>query len=146
VILAQGSRFGGHALFVKDRRLHYVYNFLGIGPEQRLESEPLGTGEHVLGIEFTKEQTGEHGESHGTATLHVDEQAVAEAPLRTQSGHFALCGEGLSVGRDTGDAVNERYTPFLPFKGGTIRKVEVSVGDDAYVDLEQQLRAALARD
>ena len=30
VIFAHGSRFGGHALFVKDGRLIYAYNFLGI--------------------------------------------------------------------------------------------------------------------
>ncbi|WWS86091.1 arylsulfatase, partial [Microbacterium paraoxydans] len=30
VIFAHGSRFGGHALVVKDGQVHYVYNFLGI--------------------------------------------------------------------------------------------------------------------
>ena len=39
VIMAHGSRFGGHALFIKDHRLHYVYNFLGIPPEQRLAGD-----------------------------------------------------------------------------------------------------------
>jgi len=34
VIFAQGSRFGGYTLFVKDGKLTYVYNFLGIPPEQ----------------------------------------------------------------------------------------------------------------
>jgi arylsulfatase len=29
VIFAQGSRFGGHALIVKDNQLSYIYNFLG---------------------------------------------------------------------------------------------------------------------
>ena len=33
VIFAHGSRFGGHAIFIKDRKLYYVYNFLGIAPE-----------------------------------------------------------------------------------------------------------------
>jgi arylsulfatase len=32
VIFAHGSRFGGHALFIKDKKLYYVYNFLGIKP------------------------------------------------------------------------------------------------------------------
>ena len=146
MILAQGSRFGGHALFVKDRKPHYVYNFVGLKPEQHYESGPLEPGAYVLGVEFVKETMGEHHESLGTAKLYVNEDVVAEGPLRTQTGHFALCGEGLSVGRDTGDAVSERYTPFFSFEGGTIRKVEVSIGDDAYVDLEQQLAAALARD
>ncbi|MDR2996793.1 MAG: arylsulfatase, partial [Microbacterium sp.] len=34
VLFAHGSRFGGHALFIKDNKLNYVYNFLGIPPEQ----------------------------------------------------------------------------------------------------------------
>lgn len=34
VIFAQGSRFRGHSLFVKDGKLSYVVNFLGIPPEQ----------------------------------------------------------------------------------------------------------------
>ena len=38
VIFAHGSRFGGHALFIKDRKLYYVYNFLGIKPEQKFVS------------------------------------------------------------------------------------------------------------
>jgi len=33
VIFAHGSRFGGHSLFIKDKKLYYVYNFLGIKPE-----------------------------------------------------------------------------------------------------------------
>jgi arylsulfatase A-like enzyme len=146
VIAAQGSRFGGWALFIKDRKLYYVNNFIGLKPEQRLESEPLEPGDYVLGVEFEKEKNGERGEAHGTARLYVNEDAVSEGPLRVQSGHYALCGEGLSVGRDTGDSVSELYTPFFPFEGGRIRQVEITTGDDAYVDLERQLMAALARD
>ena len=38
VLLANGARFGGHTLFLKDRRLWYANNFLGIPPEQQLVS------------------------------------------------------------------------------------------------------------
>jgi len=34
VIVAHGSRFGGHSLFIKDQKLYNVYNFLGVKPEQ----------------------------------------------------------------------------------------------------------------
>jgi arylsulfatase A-like enzyme len=145
-ILAQGSRFGGHALIIKDRKLHYVHNFLGLKPEQHLESEPLEPGSYVLGFEFEKEKQGDNGESLGRGKLYVNEEVVAESEMRTQSGHFALCGEGLSVGRDTGDSVSEMYTPFFPFEGGQIIRVEVTSGDDTYIDLERALMAALARD
>src|SRR5262249_8971469 len=120
VIFAHGSRFGGHALFVKDRKLWYVYNFLGIPPEQQLVSGPLEPGKHVLGMEFAKEGIGEHGEANGTATLYVDEQAVASGPMRTQQAQFTLCGDGLCVGRDSADAVSKEYTAPARFKGGTI--------------------------
>jgi hypothetical protein len=90
VILAQGARFGGHALFIKDRKLWYVYNFIGIPPEQQLIADrELAVGNRVLGVEFTKERLGERYETHGTAKLYVDDQVVAEGPLRIQPGHFA---------------------------------------------------------
>ena len=38
VIFSQGSRFGGHALYVKDGRLKYVYNWIG-ELEQIVESD-----------------------------------------------------------------------------------------------------------
>jgi arylsulfatase len=146
VIFAHGSRFGGHALFLKDRKLWYVYNFLGVPPEQQFVSEPLEPGKHVLGMEFAKESTGDHGESHGTTTLFVDEQAVASGPMRTQPGYFTLCGDGLCVGRDSADAVSKEYRSPFRFEGGTIDQVEVNVGDDQYLDLEKHAAAMLARE
>jgi hypothetical protein len=38
VLFAQGSRFGGHSLFIKDGTLTYAYNFLGIPPETRFSA------------------------------------------------------------------------------------------------------------
>ena len=141
VIFAHGSRFGGHALFLKDQRLHYVYNFLGIPPEQDFVSDRLEPGRHVLGMEFTKESRGEHGESHGTTRLYVDDTVVAEGPMRAQPAYFALCGDGLCVGRDSSDAVSSLYRAPGTFKGGTIVQVEVNVGDDQYLDLEKEAMA-----
>jgi arylsulfatase A-like enzyme len=146
VIFAHGSRFGGHALFLHERRAHYVYNFLGIAPEQRFVSERLEPGRYVLGVEFTRESAGEHGESHGTTRLYVGDEVVAEGPMRTQLGKFTLCGDGLCVGRDSSDAVSGLYRAPAEFKGGTILQVEVSVGDDQYLDLEKEAIAALARE
>ena len=43
------------------------------------------------------------------ATLYVDDKVVAEEQIRTQTGHFSLCGEGLCIGYDGGDAVSSEY-------------------------------------
>jgi hypothetical protein len=147
VLLAQGARFGGHSLFVKDRKLWYAYNFIGIPPEQQIVSDvELEPGRHVLGMEFVKERLGDRHETHGTAKLYVDDAVVAEGELKTQPGHFALCGEGLTVGRDSGDPVSKEYVAQFPFSGGRIVEVEVNIGDDVYLDVERDFAAALARD
>jgi len=146
VILAQGSRFGGYSLFVKDGELRYVYNFLGIPPEQRIVTEEPTPGAHIIGIEFAKERVGDHHEAHGTLRLHVDDRVVAEDQIRTLASRYALCGEGLCIGYDGGDAVSSDYKPKFELTGGKIVKVVFDVADDTYVDVERNLAAAMARD
>jgi arylsulfatase len=146
VICAQGSRFGGHALFVKNGALYYVFNFLGIPPEQVLVAEAPREGTHIVGVEFTKERMGEHFETIGTAKLYIDDKVVAEQEIRTIAAFYALCGEGLCIGYDSGDAVSKEYKPKFEFSGGRIIKVVFDVAADVYVDIEQHLAAAMARD
>jgi arylsulfatase len=146
VIFAHGSRFGGHALYIKDRKLVYAYNFLGIKPEQQFVSPELEPGKYTVGMEFTREKAGERGESHGQTKLYVNERVVTEGPMRTQPGKFTLSGDGLCVGFDSGDAVSEGYTTPGRFKGGTIQAVAVTVDKAQYRDLEKLAHAALALD
>jgi arylsulfatase len=143
VIFAHGSRFGGHALFLKDQKLHYVYNFLGIKPEQHLvSSETLKQGKYVLGVEFTRESQGEHKENVGRARLFINDKVVSEKPLKTQPGKFTLAGDGLCVGYDSGDAVSQEYTTPGKFMGGTIQLVEVAVDTRPYLDRQTELSQA----
>jgi len=146
VLFAHGSRFGGHSLFIKDGRLNYVYNFLGIPPEQTFTSEALTPGKHALGVEFIRESAGEHGESIGTAKLYVDDQVVAEGPMRAQVGKFSLGGDGLCVGYDSADPVSGQYANPFPFTGGTLLGVGVDISEEQYLDLELEALAALARE
>ncbi len=43
-----GARFGGHALYVKDNRLHYVYSFVGMFEQMVVATEDVPTGENVI--------------------------------------------------------------------------------------------------
>jgi arylsulfatase A-like enzyme len=144
VIFAHGSRFGGHALFLKDKKLHYVYNFLGIKPEQHFVSfEELKPGKYVLGAEFIREGEGKNKENLGKAKLYINDKIVAEGPMKTQLGKFTLSGDGLCVGYDSGDAVSQEYITPGTFKGGRIRFVEVAVDKTQYLDLEMELKRRL---
>ena len=138
VIFAHGSRFGGHTLFIKDHKLYYIYNFLGIKPEQVLVSGALKPGRYTFGMEFTKEKVGEHNESIGVAKLYVNDKMVAQGPMRAQVGKFTLVGDGLCVGFDSGDPVSEQYKSPGDFKGGIIHFVTVSTDKKPYSDLEKE--------
>jgi hypothetical protein len=66
--------------------------------------------------------------------------------MRAQVGKFTLSGEGLCVGRDSGDAVSHAYQSPGTFKGGTILGVGVSTEKAQYLDLEKMAAAAYAVD
>ncbi len=144
VIFAHGSRFGGHSLFVKNNKLYYVYNFLGIKPEQVFESSiKLTPGKYTLGMEFIREKTGKNGESVGRAKLYINEKLVAEGPMKTQPAKFTLSGDGLCIAYDSGDAVSELYPSPSKFSGGTIDLVGVTVEGTPYIDLEAEAKRVM---
>ncbi|MET8874292.1 arylsulfatase [Nocardia sp. NPDC004604] len=144
VIFAHGSRFGGHTLFIKDHRLHYVYNFLGIQPEQDFVAwAPLPPGKHTLGMEFSREASGQHGESVGTTTLYIDGRPVSKDTMRAQPARFGLAGEGLSIGYDSGDTISPQYQSPATFAGGTIQNVTVDIGKESFNDLQKEAEAVL---
>jgi arylsulfatase len=139
VIFAHGSRFGGHSLFIKGKKLYYVYNFLGIQPEQKfVSSVELKPGKQTLGMEFVRESTGKNGEQIGKMKLYINEKVVAQGPMRTQPGKFTLSGDGLCVGYDSGDAVSKEYKTPGEFKGGKIIGVGVTTEKAQYLDLQKE--------
>ncbi len=146
VICSQGSRFGGYTMFVRGGKLVFVYNFLGIPPEQRLSCDAPKPGKHIVGVEFIKEKLGKNHEALGKMTLYIDENAVGSGDFRVQTGHYGLAGEGLAIGYDTGDPVSSDYKARFPFAGGRIVKVIYDVAEDVYIDLERKLAAMMARD
>jgi hypothetical protein len=97
-------------------------------------------------VAFTKERAGEHHEPIGKLELYVDDEVGDEMEIKTMASRYSLCGEGLCVGYDGGDAVSSEYKPEFEFTGGEILKVVYDVADDAYVDVERHLEAAMARD
>jgi len=74
--------------------------------------------------------------------------ALQPAEIRTQPGMFSIAGEGLTVGRDSGEPVTDDYPGEAPwgFTGGTLRRVAVDVSGDPYVDLEREAAAMIARE
>ena len=110
-------------------------------------SEELEPGKHTLGMEFAREDAGEHGESLGTTTLYVDDQRCRRrGRCGRRSARSPSCGDGLCVGFDSGDNVSQQYSRPGTFTGGTILGVAVDVSDESYLDMEREAAGAFARD
>jgi len=149
VLFAHGSRFGGHALYLKDNRLHYVYNFVGMLEQKIVGRHDVPAGENlILSASFDKDGEDPPGISTGILSLYQGDRKVGEGRIKTQPGMFELAGEGLCVGRDSGEPVTDDYPGNSPyrFSGGTIRRVAVDVSGDPYIDLEREAQAMLARE
>jgi arylsulfatase len=146
VLFSHGARFGGHSLYVKDRRLKYVYNFVGDNEQVVESTKEVPTGRVILGASFVRE--GEAMPTTGTLSLFIDDEKVGEGKIMTQPGNFSLVGEGLNVGRDPGEPVTDDYAgahPY-PFTGGTIKEAVVDVSGDQYVDFELEALAMTKRE
>jgi arylsulfatase A-like enzyme len=136
VLLAQGGRFGGFSLYVRDGRAHYTYNFAGL-EETTVSSEPLAPGRHLVAVQMTP--------ARGLAMraeLVVDGDVVAEATIRrTTPFRFALHGEGMCCGYDDGTPVTDAYV--APFRfTGILHQVTVDVSGTPVVDRVAELRRA----
>ena len=146
VLFAHGARFGGHALYIKDGKLKYDYNYVGQEDQYVESSKPVPTGKCVLSASFEKE--GNAMPTTGTLSLYIDDEKVGEGKIKTQPGKFSLAGEGLNVGLDRAEPITDDYPGESPwaFVGGTIHKVIIDVAGEPWVDLEKEGVAAFARD
>ena len=141
MIVAQGSRFGGYSLFVKDGKLDYVYNFLGIPPEQEIVADaPTSGTPHRRRRVHQGAAWASTTSAHGPLKLYVDDEVVAEARDphdRRRATRSAARGCASATTAATPSAASTRRR--FEFTGGTIEKVVFDVADDAYVDVERQL-------
>ncbi|TDE00699.1 arylsulfatase [Jiangella asiatica] len=146
VLFSHGARFGGHALYIRDGRLHYVYNFVGTTVRTVVGASPVPTGDVVLSAVFVRD--GDAMPTTGTLSLYVDDEKVGEDRIVTQPGNFSLVGEGLNVGKDPASPVTSEYPGTSPyaFTGGAIKAVIVDVSGQPFFDIEKEAMAMMARE
>ena len=125
-ILAQGGRFGGWSLYVKDGVPAYDYNFLGLQHTSIVSSKPLAPGKATIRFDFAYDGGGPG--KGGMGTLYVNGEKVAEGRIEhTQAGLFSA-DETADVGIDLGTPVVESIGAEAKSKfTGHIPKVTVEV-------------------
>jgi len=144
VLFHQGSRFGGHALYVKDGKLKYVYNFVGIDKVVVTSTESVPVGEKIiLAATFDKEKEEPKGVANGTLSLFINDKKVGEGKIRTQPSRFGLTGY-IVVGKGRGAPVSEDFPGERPWAfTGKIHAVAIDVSGKPYMDIESEVQARL---
>lgn len=126
IVIAQGGRFGGWALYVKDGVPAYDYNFLGLQRFTINSSKKLPGGKSTIRFDFAYDG-GVPGKG-GTGTLYINDQKVGEGRIdHTQPAIFSA-DETADVGIDLATPVVERIGSESKSKfTGKIPKVTVEL-------------------
>jgi arylsulfatase len=144
VIIAQGGRFAGWSLYVKDRKLKYCYNWLDRERYTLESKEALPAGKVTVKFEFNYDGGGVG--KGGTGQLFVNGQKVAEGRIDRTVPFIFSGDETEDVGEDLGTPVSEDYKEGDNKFTGTIDKVTITVtpppaqvqkeeeGQDAVID------------
>jgi len=121
VILAQGGRYGGYTLFVKDGRVNYEVNAFGNRAGTLVSSVPLDAGKSQIVLDFIPDQARilkdplpGRSSGPGVARLTVNGKPAGEAAIANFVGIY---GETLDIGSDLGSPVSPEYTSPFAFTG-----------------------------
>ena len=146
VIIAQGGRFGGWALYAKDGRAKFVYNVLGIREFATAADDPIPAGTHQVRVEFAYDGGG-LGKG-GDVTLYYDGTPAGTGRVEATQPMVFSGDETTDVGYESGTTVSPDYTARDSRFTGKIAWVQLDVGSDDhdhFVDPDERLRIAMAR-
>ncbi|TWU03033.1 Arylsulfatase [Symmachiella macrocystis] len=129
VILAQGGRFGGWSLYMKDGKPAYTYNFLGLSQDTIAAKDKIPAGPAEVKLDF-KYDGGGAGKG-GKATISVNGEVVAEGRIKKTQPLMFSADETADVGLDNqtpvveGIGIGREETRFT----GKIDKITVEVAE-----------------
>jgi len=137
VIVAQGGRFGGWSLYVKDGAAKYCHNFLDLEYSYVGGEKELPTGKVNIRYHFDFE--GQKPGAGGTGTLHVNEELVAQGKFSHTVPFIFSLDETMDVGGDLALPVTDDYPEGESNQfSGKIDWVRVDLEEDDVSHLEPE--------
>ena len=125
VLVSQGGRFGGYALYLQNGILKFHYNAIDPRHYRIAATVPLTPGQHALIAVFKSDQ--DIAGSGGMLKLSVDGNSVAEGRIEQTLRDF-MNTEGFNVGSDTITPVTADYTIGGSVFDGELQQVKVTIG------------------
>jgi arylsulfatase len=146
VVIAQGGRFGGWALYAKDGRAKFVYNLLGLQEFTTTADEPVPAGTRQVRVEFAYDGGGLA--KGGDVTIFYDGTKVGAGRVEATQPMIFSADETTDIGFESGTPVTADYTPATSKFTGRINWVQLDLGTDDhdhFIDPTERLRIAIAR-
>jgi hypothetical protein len=128
VIITQGGRFGGWAVYAKDGHAAFLYNVLGIQEFTTTADEPIPTGTHQVRVEFAYDGGGLA--KGGDVTIYYDGTAVGSGRVGATQPMIFSADETNDIGYESGTTVTSAYTAQGSRFTGKINWVQIDLGDD----------------
>jgi arylsulfatase len=125
VIICQAGRFGGWSLYMKDGRLHEVYNFGGLQRTTVSSPSALPLGKHKIVYEFIPDEA--KPGAGATSQLTVNGEKVGEKHIPRTMPYAYSGDEGVDVGVDNETPVTDDYKARDNKFTGRIKKVIVEL-------------------
>ena len=130
VIVAQGGRFGGWSLYVKDGILKYCHNYVGFKTYPVAATQALPAGKVTVQYKFTYDGGTEPG-AGGMGALYVGNKKVGEARIDKTVPFTFSFDETLDIGRDPATPVTDDYPMRDNAFNGKIYSVKIEVDKSA---------------
>ena len=146
VIIAQGGRFGGWAVYAVDGVLSFTYNLLGIQEFTITATEPIPDGHRQVRAEFAYDGGGLA--KGGLVTLYHDGTAVGSGRVEATQPMIFSADETTDIGYESGTCVSSAYTVDTSRFTGKLHWVQIDLGDDDhdhFIDPDERMRIAMAR-
>ena len=126
MIVTDGGRFGGYALYVLKGKPVFTYNNLALEKTRWEAQEPLAPGKHTLEFDFKYDGPG-MGKG-GSGILKVDGKEVTNKSISRTTPAILTIDETLDIGSDTRTPVDDADYK-VPFRfTGTLTKVSIKLG------------------
>jgi arylsulfatase A-like enzyme len=134
VIVAEGGKSAGFALYVQSGKLVYHYNYFERTRTNLVSDTPVPPGKSTVAVEFAYDGGG-LGKG-GVATIAINGKAVGKARLEaTVAGRFGI--DTFGVGSDTGSPVTDTYKAPFAFTG-KIKHVEIELGPQKLSEADEK--------
>ncbi len=127
VVFAQGGRFGGYSLYVKDGVPCFCYNWLAMKHYYIRSSKAFNDQRNQLRFVFTYDGGGRN--KGGKGELYVNNEKVAEGRIEHTMGNQMSFDETADVGCQHATPVTEEYSVKTSRFEGKIFNVTVKVTD-----------------